>query len=76
MSIHRVEVENHQKNIIQRKTERATKYPDREASVETESRLRSVQDRMTGEPNEPLIQSAATDNAQKPMYDFLSALSQ
>lgn len=59
-----------------KKKKKQLRYPDRGASVETESRLRSVQDRATVEPNEPLIQSAATDNTQKPVYDFLSLLSE
>lgn len=64
--MHRVGVENHQMNIIQRRNNKKieTRYPDREASVETESRLRSEQDHKTKEPNEPLIQSAATDDTR------------
>lgn len=53
-------------NIIQRRNNKKieTRYPDRGASVETESRLRSEQDHKTKEPNEPLIQSAATDDTR------------
>lgn len=39
--------------------------------METESRLRSVQDRATAEPHEPLIPSAAADYTQKAARDFL-----
>lgn len=45
-----------------KKNRNGLRYPGTGASVETEGRLRSAQDRMTGEPNEPLIQSAATLN--------------
>lgn len=63
--MHRVGVENHQMNIIQRtkkKEERnRLRYPDTGASVETDSRLRSVRDCTIGEPSEALIRSAATE---------------